>query len=115
MLSPASCCTSALGSPQGSEFRLYHRQPGSKPENGALSGLATIRPEPQFSGDDFSDKPGKHRDSLLTGPREIVVLNSKHRLDLFMPWNRGGQVQVKGCTAPSGTDRPQAPTVRLND
>ena len=57
---------------------------------------------------------GKLR-SLLTGSLEILTLSSKLRLDVTMPWNRGGQVQVKSCAAPSGTDRPQAPTMRLND
>ena len=48
---------------------------------------------------------GKLR-SLLTGSLEILTLSSKLRLDVTMPWNRGGQVQVKSCAAPSANRPP---------
>jgi hypothetical protein len=75
---------------------------------------SNTREEALFSSKD-ADELGEHRNSLLTGAREIMVLNSEHRLESSMAWNRGGQVQVESCAAPWGTDRPQAPTVRLND
>ena len=45
----------------------------------------------------------------------VVILSCKSGLGLSMAWSRGGQIQVKSRAAPRGTDRPQAPTVRLND
>jgi hypothetical protein len=47
--------------------------------------------------------------------REAVIVDSRQRLDLPMVWNHGGQAQIKSCAAPRGADRPQAPTMRLND
>jgi hypothetical protein len=54
--------------------------------------------------------PGSCRPAL-----GFVIPCSKHRLDLSIAWDRCGQVQVKSCAAPWGTDRPQAPAMRLND
>lgn len=76
--------------------------------------ISSIRVEAQFSGAD-ADELGKHRDSLLTNAGEIMVFNSERRLDLSVAWNRGGQRELKSRAASRGTDRPQTPTVRLND
>jgi hypothetical protein len=80
----------------------------------ALLHRSNIRVDALFSSTD-ADELGKHRDRLLADAREIKALNSKHRLDLAMTWNRCGQVQVKRCAAPSGGLGPQAPTMRLDD
>jgi hypothetical protein len=66
----------------------------------ALLYRSTNRVEALFSNTD-ADELGKHRNPLLTRSREIVILNSKHRLELSMAWSHGGQVQVKSCAAPS--------------
>jgi hypothetical protein len=68
-----------------------------------------------FSGEHMTDELGGALGSMLTRAQGKVSLHSMHGYELSIAWNCGGQVQVKSCAAPSGTDRPQAPTMRLNN
>jgi hypothetical protein len=61
-----------------------------------------------FGGD---DGPQQRYADRLRGRRA----RDTSRLGLAVFWERGGQVQVKSCAATMATDRPQAPTMRLND
>ena len=81
--------------PYGRKDEGLHLPPVREALNGAFP---DTREEALLSSKD-ADEPGEHRNLLLTGAREIVVLNSEHRLESCMAWNCGGQVQVKGCAA----------------
>ena len=52
--------------------------------------------------------------NMLNKQYEVGGLGGRPQ-HLSMAWNRGGQAQVKSRAAPGGTDRPQAPTMRLAD